>query len=820
MGELDSEPQTVALDGATSFAAPPQFVPTPVRWLLWCLFIGWLFFVAWLFLGPVGGTELRDIYLYDGIEVLAVGLIAARLAMHRQDRLAWLLLAVATACWTAGDILYDSVVANMDPLPWPSIADAFYLVLYPCIFVALILLLWRRIGRAPPSVWIDALLVVLGVAAFAWIAVADLLSGDAAGSPAAILTNAAYPIGDFLTLSVLVGIMAVQGWPRDRMWWLLAGGCALMAISDSSYLLRVAADDYQPGSWLDLGWPTSMGLIAFAAWADPTRSGRKPSARHAVLAPIVVMTAAFGLLLYGDRNLLPTWSIVFAAGAILVGAARALQVFRQVSKLAGVRENALTDMLTGLGNRRLLNSRLDAALEARQFDQRVALVLFNVDGFRDVNDSFGHAAGDALLREVAARLRGRMRPDDTLARLGGDEFAVLLGAQTEQDDVDVYLRAVEWQLAQPFFIVDLQTDVAVRAGIAVCPDHAESREDLLRCADAALARAKALHGGFVFFDPGIDGGERNQLRTTQELREALKRRELLCHFQPKLDLRDGLVHSVEALVRWEHPKLGLLYPDSFLPLAEHAGLMRPLTDAILDIGLAQAAAWRRMGLEISVAVNLSMTNLLDLGLPDTVERLLGRHALPPDALVLEVTETIVMADPERAQVVVTKLHELGIALSVDDYGTGYSSLGQLRDLAAQEIKLDRAFVTGLSDRPELHSIVRSTVALAHDLGIQMVAEGIESATDLREVRRLGCDLAQGYYIRRPANAGEITQWLLKRRREHPTRDDGAALDRSGSSADPADETVVGAIPRQRHGPLRPKWPRRAGRARPSRGRRA
>lgn len=831
MTELNSATGTVRPEGeAAGSPRSGEFVPAPVRWLLWFLCIAWLFYAAWVVFGPGFGTELRDTYTYDCIEILATAMVFLRVVAHRRDRLAWVLIGFALACWTAGDILYDTVVQYQDPMPWPSIADPFYLALYPCILAALVLLLWRRVGRAPIGVWLDALLVALGVGAYAWMAVADLFAEDSETqvSTAAMLTSAAYPVGDFITLSVIVGVMAVLGWPRAPMWWLLVGGCLLFAFSDTSYFIRVAADEYQPGSLLDLGWPTSIVLIALAAWIKPARPRPDINPARAIVVPAFVMIAVFGLVLYGDAQVLPTVSIALAAGAIVIGAVRALQVFRRVSVLAGIKEQSLTDPLTGLGNRRLLDARLDEVIAARESGQQVRIVQFNIDGFRDVNETFGHAVGDALLCQVGERLGADLGPADTLVRLSGDEFAVLMAPGARAADAEAYLRRVERRMTRAFKLADLEVVVAIRAGVAVCPDHAETSEGLLRCVDAALARARIQRGGFVMFDPSLDGGEKGQLRTIQELREGIRRHELICFYQPKLDLRDDQIHAAETLVRWAHPELGMIYPDSFLPLAERAGLMRPLTEEILDVGLAQAAEWRELGLDISVAVNLSMTNLLDLGLPETVERLLRKHDLSPEALVLEVTETMVMADPERAQAVVNKLHRLGIALSVDDYGKGYSSLSQLRNLSAQEIKLDRAFVTGLAHRPELHSIVRSTVALAHDLGIEMVAEGIETAADLAEIRRLGCDIAQGYFIRRPGPSVEITEWLLQRRRAMESTEvitggppgpvaGGPAGSGPAVDYDAADEHTV---PRPRHGPLRTKPGRRSRAGMPPRGRRA
>jgi diguanylate cyclase (GGDEF)-like protein len=417
----------------------------------------------------------------------------------------------------------------------------------------------------------------------------------------------------------------------------------------------------------------------------------------------------------------------------------------------------LHDQLTRLPNRRLLAELGAQALRAaRRSGQSVGLLLVNLDRFKEINDTLGHRTGDALLRQIGPRLSAELREVDTVARLGGDEFAVLLPEIADQPAAErVAVRLLD-ALRRAFDVEGLSLALEASVGVAVQPDHADSIEGLLRCADVAMYHAKQAHAGLAVYDAEADRHTPARLTLLAELREALERRELVLHFQPVAELDSGRVRRVEALVRWQHPRHGLLYPDSFIPAAEQTGLIKPLSLYVIDAALRQCRAWRDDGWDVSVAVNLSARNLLDLELPADVTRLLRTWGLPPDALELELTETTVMVDPGRSLRVLGGLAEMGVRLAIDDYGTGYSSLAYLRRLPVHELKIDKSFVLTMSREQGNEVIVRSTIDLARHFGLRVVAEGVEDQATLRLLAALGCDAAQGYYLSPPVPAAEVS----------------------------------------------------------------
>ncbi len=353
-----------------------------------------------------------------------------------------------------------------------------------------------------------------------------------------------------------------------------------------------------------------------------------------------------------------------------------------------------------------------------------------------------------MLREVAGRLAARSRPGDTLARLGGDEFAVLVDLTPGEDAATIARRVLE-RAAAPVEIDGVTMRIGASVGIAEHPEDGGELGTLLRRADIAMYAAKRRRSGVERYAPDLDGHSRSRLEALQELGGALAGDQLVLHYQPKSDVATGRVIGVEALVRWAHPERGLLFPDAFLPLVEQSGRTRELTDAVLTLAVTQAEAWRAVGLDLPIAVNLAADDLLDDALPARIGALLDAHGLTPDALAVEITEGSLMADRERGARTVTALRALGIAVAIDDYGTGYSSLAYLRDLAVDELKIDRSFVAELAGNDRDAAIVRSTIDLAHALDVAVVAEGVEDSGALEVLGAMGCDRAQGYHLGRP-----------------------------------------------------------------------
>ena len=444
-------------------------------------------------------------------------------------------------------------------------------------------------------------------------------------------------------------------------------------------------------------------------------------------------------------------AVLFAAlFRIVAGASRRL------------RHQALHDGLTGLPNRSLLYSRLKRAIAAAgRGDKRLAaLMLIDLDRFKEVNDTLGHDHGDELLVEVAVRLRGALRRGDTLARLGGDEFAVLLPELPERAAVAELAGRLQDALGRPFALRGVAVELEASIGVALCPDHGDDVHTLVQRADVAMYDAKRAQAGIATYSAERDPYSADRLGLLAELRRAIERDELVLHYQPKVSVDGGEVIGVEALVRWQHPTRGLLGPVEFVPLAERTGTVAELTRWVVATALRQARAWIEAGRPLPVAVNLAAANIVDVTLPDAIAALLAEHGVPGGLLECEISEHTVMADPLRAMEVLGRLRDMGLRLSLDDFGTGHSSLAYLKRLPLDEVKIDRSFVAGMTEDENDAVIVRSTIDLARNLGLDVVAEGVEDAATLHGLGELRCDVAQGFHLSRPLPAEELDAWLV------------------------------------------------------------
>ena len=460
------------------------------------------------------------------------------------------------------------------------------------------------------------------------------------------------------------------------------------------------------------------------------------------LAPIVVITgdfSPFALPLLG----LPLFAVHQAGRQVVIN-----------------QRQALHDALTGLPNRSLLQDRLEQAIRAAGRDGRAAAVLLiDLDGFKQVNDTLGHAHGDGVLQRVAAQLSETVRDVDTVARLGGDEFAVVLPDVDPEGGVSEVLGRLHMALDVPVAAGGLQLHVSASIGVAVFPDHGQDAETLVRRADMAMYQAKRSNSGHATYASGQAEDSAKRLGLVADLRRAIDADELVVEYQPKIDLAQGVVTGVEALVRWDHPQRGRLAPDLFVPLAEEHGVIRRLTDRVLELALRQQVLWRRDGLEVPVAVNITVADLLDPTFPQHVEALFERFGTPAAALRLEITENMVIRNPERVLDALARLSERGVTFALDDFGTGYSSFAHLKRLPVAELKIDRSFVKDMLIHHEDAAIVRSTVELGRSLGLHVVAEGVETAEHQQRLTEYGAHAAQGYHLSRPLPADVLRGWL-------------------------------------------------------------
>ncbi len=454
--------------------------------------------------------------------------------------------------------------------------------------------------------------------------------------------------------------------------------------------------------------------------------------------------------------------MAFEASAMVIDQTSELRAQATALERQAMR-SATYDALTDLPNRVLLYDRLEQAIHVAARDRSpLAVLILDLDRFKEINDTLGHNNGDRVIKQVATRLRGAVLESDTIARLGGDEFAILLPGIADAKDATRVARKIQAALQAPFMLEGLKLDVQASVGIAFCPEHGTDADTLLQRADVAMYVAKRKHSGLVEYSAKLDRHSPHRLTLMGELRQAIDRGELELHYQPKVDIKTGLVKDVEALVRWRHEIHGTMPPDQFIPLAEGTGLINPLTLWVLSEGLRQCAIWRREGLELGVAVNLSAHVLLDLDLPDIVARVLDSHDVPPSKLVIEITESTIMIDRDRAMQVLTRLAGMGVRLSIDDFGTGYSSLSYLSRMPVKEIKIDKSFVRDMDHNSNNASIVRATIDLGHNLGLEVIGEGVENDVILSRLEALGCDAAQGFHFTKPLDAERFAQWLRAR----------------------------------------------------------
>jgi diguanylate cyclase (GGDEF)-like protein len=423
---------------------------------------------------------------------------------------------------------------------------------------------------------------------------------------------------------------------------------------------------------------------------------------------------------------------------------------------------ATHDALTGLPNRALFIDRLQqATIAAKRDNSLLSVLILDIDRFKEVNDTLGHYNGDRLLKQVALRLSGVVRESDTLARIGGDEFGLILPMLQGVDDAEKVARKIEKSLAETFALNDLSFEVQASIGATLFPEHGKDGDTLIQRADVAMYAAKQNKLGYALYSKNLDQHSPRRLTLMGELRQAINSDELLLHYQPKITSDAGTLHTVEALVRWNHPSHGIVPPDEFIPLAERTGMIEELTLWVLKSALRQGTLWHEQRLKIGIAVNVSALCLLNPEFPELLTGLLTATNFPATSLYMEITESAIMVDPERSLTVLERIHRKGVKLSIDDFGTGYSSLAYLKKLPVSEIKIDKSFVADMLANDSDATIVNATIQLGHNLGLKVVAEGVENERTFNSLRAMGCDLQQGFYIGRPISPEAITGWAFQ-----------------------------------------------------------
>jgi diguanylate cyclase (GGDEF)-like protein len=506
-----------------------------------------------------------------------------------------------------------------------------------------------------------------------------------------------------------------------------------------------------------------VGVAGYQCWLE--RSSLLQAARETAV-PVISAELFASLLTMGavwisvhtgtlGMALLGMMFLVFQGliGELLRSKSRALELHRM----------ATTDGLTGLANREAFGAGVAEAIAGADADTSLVLSLIDLDHFKEINDTLGHHCGDELLRQVALRLQAFVGARGLVARLGGDEFVVLSTKTTDDPDaVSERARKLLECLQEPFKVEEIPISAGSSIGIARFPQDGRDMHELMRCADIAMYAAKEAQSGFKLYAADIDHHSVRRLSLLGDVPRALAAEELLVYFQPIISAHDHSVQGAESLIRWQHPEHGLLQPAAFIESVEKTPMIHPLTLFVLERSIARCAEWRGSGLDLSVSVNLSVRNLHNRNLPDEIVSLLLKYDVPPQALKLEITESMIMADPDLVTTTITKLSALGIRMSVDDFGTGFSSLAYLKDLPIDELKIDRSFVSPMLASESDLIIVRSTINLGHDLGLSIVAEGVEDSDTLARLADLGCDLIQGYHVSKPLPAAAFTDWMTGR----------------------------------------------------------
>jgi diguanylate cyclase (GGDEF)-like protein len=687
---------------------------------------------------------------------LACGLVAG----HRPARA---LLLAALALWGIGSLQYSEAAAdNLVGGAAPGVP--FYLVAYILITVYL---LTDLPGRGKPSLatWVDALIVAGGTASLAGSALLLTSNYGSITEDASRMVALLYPMLDLL-LAALVLAQACTGMrPYGPMTRALAGAFCFLAIADAALSQGIFQSDYNRRPVIDVACGVGLWLLVWAA-CRARRPEAGPMNAHWLTRLPVALSIGWSFLGLGAAITSPpmidtSYVLIPAVLTLVAGQARMWLAIRDARGASEARALSLTDELTGLPNRRALTNRLAAMLAE---DRPLALMMLDLDGFKEINDGLGHTAGDLLLRRVAQRVRTALPEEVLVVRLGGDEFAMAVPTSDEKRLMTLAQVVLE-AIGGAYELDGVALSIEGSIGITVRCDEDDEATDLLRRADVAMYQAKAERSGAVLYDRSRDEFSRDRLKLADALRRAISTEQIEMWYQPQVDARTGEVCGLEALVRWRHPTEGLIPPGEFLPSARRAGLMLPLSMKVVELVVEDIRRWTceqhadaQLPAVPPVAINVAPPELLGKALVPILLSHLEENRLGSDAVVLEVTEDSFLSEPARAREVLESLHAHGVLVSIDDYGTGYSSLAYLRDLPVQELKIDRSFVSMMDTDERSREIVASTAGLARALSMRVVAEGVEDAATMHRLAEIGVDVLQGYYLARPMPFAEVTPW--------------------------------------------------------------
>jgi diguanylate cyclase (GGDEF)-like protein len=685
------------------------------------------------------------------------GCLVARLAgtirARKRGRLAPAVLLLGVVLWAAESALLQTAQASGhgEHLATGEVA---YLVTYLVFVVYLLLDADYRPARALTT-WLETAVICAGSASLAG---ALLLTPLAEGQPdsAPLLVALVYPVADVVLTLLVVAQVGLRMRTADRKTWQLCLGFLSLAVADASFVGHVLHGSAGSTVWNIVLWGVGFGLIVAAACSQRPPQAIQPTGDmpSSILAAAAV--TAVGVLVGRPDGKLESYLVGAAVATLVAAGVRMLLALRDARGAAEAFALARTDDLTNLPNRRGMLARMDEDLSAQR---PLALMLMDLNGFKEINDALGHSVGDTILQMCGRRMRAAVPAKVMVARLGGDEFALVV---PEDDPITLVEIANDTLSAvrEPAIAHGIEIVVDASIGIAIRESSDQQSSTLLRRADVAMYQAKMSGAGALIYEPARDEFSRDRLRMVEDLRHAVAAGdELLLWFQPQIDAATQEICGLEALVRWEHPRHGLIAPAAFLPVARQAGLMPALSEAVIKRAAGHMRSWRSQGFAITVSLNCPPPELLSGVFVRRLLAVIDEAGLEPSDFLLEVTEDSFLADPERAHDIVADVRDQGLRISIDDYGTGFSSLAYLRDLPIDEIKVDRTFVSVMAVDVRSRKIVESTVQMAHALDLRVVAEGVEDAPTAAMLVATGTDVLQGYHIARPMPAGEVLGWV-------------------------------------------------------------
>ncbi|WP_375476943.1 putative bifunctional diguanylate cyclase/phosphodiesterase [uncultured Jatrophihabitans sp.] len=690
--------------------------------------------------------------IFFALLLVRLGCAAAEQPSRRK---ALITLIVAVLLWAAASAMLNG--GQPDLTQFPGRGEWLFLAAYAGMAAFLVLDASKRLASSGAS-GLETVIICCGAACLAGgsfvTPLAHRLDSDGLGLLLAVL----YPLLDVVLLLVVIAQMSLRTRGGARESGTLIAGFALLAGADSTFLIHISGSTYDYSTVSIVLWGLAFALIVGHACRTPNLAAAPPSERGITTTIVAGGLAATVFLAFEPAGTVRTYLLVPAVLTLAAAGSRLAMALGAANRAAEAIALSRSDDLTSLPNRRAMLHQLGQHIADRA---PLGLMILDLDGFKDVNDTLGHAAGDTVLREIARRMREVLPTPVLLARLGGDEFAIVVVSDDEielMETAHLVLAAVR----APLQIDGISLSADASVGITVRTDDDVHSSELLRRADVAMYHAKEQRVGALLYDPDTDDFSRDRLRLGEELRRAIDEHQLVLWYQPQLDAATADLCGLEALVRWQHPSRGMVNPALFLPAARRNGLMQALSEEVARLAVADIQRWAQRGLRPRVALNCAPPELMSGAFVARLHEMVRAADIDPRRITIEVTEDSFLAEPGRARAILTGVRELGFQVAIDDYGTGFSSLSYLRDLPIQELKLDQSFVSALSTDPRSKMIVASTIQMSKALELRFVAEGVEDARTAAELVAMGADVLQGYHFSRPIPAEQVESWTKTR----------------------------------------------------------